>query len=176
MTHPTLRPPCTNANGDAPEVADQFVELINVTAAPLAMEGWSLTVKAGAPAARHTFAAGTTLAAGKVLVVFGGEHAKDDDAQVTYVAATGGSVGMFGLGLIAAGNLVQVLDGAGDVVARFAYGSEGGPAYLGDKSLTRAQDGGAAAAWIEHPAIEVAEQDEVFFSPGRRSDGSAFGD
>ncbi len=160
-----------NGNNDAPEVGDEFVELIHVGEGDVDLRGWTLNVKQDAPTVRHTFAA-LMVSTGDTVVLFGGAPDLPDVAGVTWLSANGGAADFRGLGLEPRGNVLTLRDAAGDAVAEFRYGADGGPPYAGDKSLTRAPDGDREGAWIEHPPL-AAGDDEQFYSPGTRADGTA---
>ncbi len=61
-----------DANGDGVRSAseDEFIEIVNTGAAAVDISGW--TVSDDNPSVRHEFPAGTILAAGQAIVVFGG--------------------------------------------------------------------------------------------------------
>ena len=58
------------ANEPGSDTNREFVELVNVGGTSIDISGWSRLGLDGQ--VRHTFATGTTLAAGKAIVVFGG--------------------------------------------------------------------------------------------------------
>ena len=64
-----LQPPEPVAR-DRPLTEDEFVELVNNGADPVDISGW--TLESTSLGLRHTFGASTTVAAGGVLLVFGG--------------------------------------------------------------------------------------------------------
>ncbi|MBL8624167.1 MAG: lamin tail domain-containing protein [Myxococcales bacterium] len=141
-----------DANGDgvASVVDDEFVELINVGAAPLALGGATI---ADATGVRGRFAAGTTLPPGGALVVFGGGA----PALPGVVAVALGA-----LQLNNGGDEVTVRSATGEVLATTRFGVEGGM----DQSLTRARDRDPAAGFVLHRSLAAAPA-----SPGRQASG-----
>ncbi|HEU4534368.1 MAG TPA: lamin tail domain-containing protein, partial [Polyangiaceae bacterium] len=100
------------ANETGGDTAGEFIELVNVGAAPADLGGFTL---ADSTSARHTFPAGTTLEAGKAIVVFGsasGIPAGSSNA----IAASSGS-----LSLGNDGDSVALADPTGAVRDSFAY-------------------------------------------------------
>ncbi|MBK9032338.1 MAG: lamin tail domain-containing protein [Myxococcales bacterium] len=141
-----------DANGDgvASVTEDEFIELVNVGAAPLDLGGATV---ADATMIRGTFAAGTTLAPGAVLVVFGG------GAPALPGVAT---VVMAPLQLNNGGDHVTVRAASGAALAEVEFGPLGGM----DQSLVRAPDGEHAAELVLH-----GTQSPLPASPGRHTDG-----
>lgn len=146
-------PPGFDANGDgvASVVDDEFVELINVGAAPLALGGATI---ADATGVRGRFAAGTVLPAGGALVVFGGGA----PALPGVVAVALGA-----LQLNNGGDEVTVRSAGGEVLATMRFGVEGGM----DQSLTRARDRDPGAGFVLHRTLAATPA-----SPGRQSSGA----
>lgn len=146
-------PPGFDANGDgvASVVDDEFVELINIGGAPLALDGATI---ADATGVRGRFAAGTVLPAGGALVVFGGGA----PALPGVVAVALGA-----LQLNNGGDELTVRSAAGEVLATMRYGVEGGM----DQSLTRARDRDPAAAFVLHRSVAATPA-----SPGRQASGA----
>jgi hypothetical protein len=146
-------PPATyDANGDgvANTVADEFVELVNPGGAALDLSGATL---ADANQVRGTFAAGTVIAPGHALVVFGG-GAPNLPGVATVVFAP--------LQLNNGGDTITIRAPDGLVLATVAYGAAGGM----DQSLTRATDGDPYAELVLHGSVAP-----TVASPGRRVDG-----
>lgn len=149
-----------DANGDGTRDAtqDEFIEIVNTGDTEADLSGMTISDGFGL---RHTFAEGTTLAAGAALVVFGGGTPTGDfgGAQV-FTASTGA------LGLNNTGDSVTLATVDGDTIAEFAYGSEGSS----DQSLTRDPD--STGAYVLHTdAIGAAG---TVFSPGTQVNGDAF--
>ncbi len=144
-----------DADGDgvASVITDEFVELVNVGAAPLDLSGGSIS---DTERVRGVFAAGTVVPAGKALVVFGG-----GTVHLPGIAAVS-----FGpLQLNNTGDTVTVRTGSGELLAAASFGAEGGR----DQSLVRATDGDPTAAFVLHQTRAAAVA-----SPGRRANGQLF--
>jgi hypothetical protein len=146
-----------DANGDGAYHYhdDEFVELVNRGNGPLDLSGATI---ADATGVRVTLPAGTVLAAGEVLVVFGG-GAPAEIGPGVHVLAGGW------MQLNNDGDVVVIRDAGGAVLAETGFGAEAG----GDQSLVRATDGDPAAPFVRHGEVGVGPA-----SPGTRSDGSAF--
>jgi len=143
-----------NVDGWIDANQDEFVELVNASTKALAIGGWTL---ADGTAVRFTFPAGTSVPAGKAVVVFGG-------GDVSGLQGTGAQAFVSDKGLMLAnsGDTVVVRTAAGAVVDRVVYGPEGGS----DKSLVRQKDGDRAAAFVQHSGAVA--------SPGLKSNGLGF--
>lgn len=141
-----------DAGGDgvASVTADEFVELVNVGTAALDLGGATLS---DATAVRGTFAAGTTLAPGAALVVFGGGAPMLAGCATAVFAP---------LQLNNGGDAVTVRAADGTVLAEMAYDTVGGM----DQALVRATDGDAGAAFVLHGTLATTPA-----SPGRRTSG-----
>ncbi|MEZ4399979.1 MAG: lamin tail domain-containing protein [Kofleriaceae bacterium] len=144
-----------DANGDGVWSVrdDEYVELVNTGDAPVDLGGATI---ADAVAARHTFAAGTVVAPGQALVVFGGP------APALAGVVTVGTAGLY---LNNDGDQVVVRTAPGLVVAQLRYGPEGGA----DQSLTRQVDGDGASPMVGHRSVAATPA-----APGRRADGTPF--
>jgi|GEM_PF-1693045 len=160
-----------NGDGDSADaVGDEFVEIVNTGSAAVDMSGWTL-VDSGLTLPRHTFGAGSSLAAGAAMVVFGGGTAPDDTATATFVVANAADPGFsFGLSLDNAGDTISLLDGSGALVAIFAYGDGTGQAAVSDESFARDPD--LTGGFTNHSAATGANG--ALFSPGTRNDGTSF--
>jgi hypothetical protein len=145
----------TNGDQMASSRGDEMVELVNVGTAALDLSGATLS---DALAARVTFDAGTVLAPGQAMVVFGGA------ARAIPGVVTIASLGLF---LNNDGDAIYVRRPGGELLAELTYGAEGGH----DQSLTRDLDGDPEAAMVGHRSVSAQPA-----SPGRRADGGAFGD
>jgi hypothetical protein len=133
------------ANEPGSNVAGEFVELLNVGTAAADLSGLSL---GDAMATRHTFPAGTTLAAGRALVVTGA------------TASTGT------LSLNNGGDTVTLAAGA-TVVDRVTYAASLGA--VDGVSMNRATDGAPTAAFVLHTTLS-----SLSASPGTRVSGAAW--
>ena len=168
-----------NGDGDVDGTDDEFVELVNASDAPVDLGGFLLVEADLAAAARHTFAAGTTLPAGEALVVFGGGTASDGLLELTgaqfLTANPADPAFSFGLNLDDGGDDMRLIEPDRQVVARFVYGDECPPAdgacpgATADRSVTRSPD--ITGDWVAHDDAEA----DVLLSPGTRTDGSLFG-
>jgi hypothetical protein len=147
--------PGYDAGGDgiASTTADEFLELVNPGDAALDLSGYTL---ADAVATRFTFPAGTTIAAGGVLVVLGG--------GASTLAAP--SIVTSGLYLNNAGDTIRIRTPEGVLAAERSYGTEGGL----NTSLVHTADGDAASPVVLHDSIS-----SLLASPGTHTDGSPWG-
>ncbi len=147
-----------DANGDGIRSSDddEFVELVNNSSSDIDISGWTLSDAVGV---KHTFPAGSIMAANCAIVIFGG----------------GSPTGSFGnarvqttstLSLNNSGDTVTLNDGAVDV-AGYTYGSEGG----NDQSITRDPDI-SGTTLVKHST--VTGSGGRLFSPGTQIDNSAF--
>ncbi|MCA1626421.1 MAG: Ig-like domain-containing protein, partial [Acidobacteria bacterium] len=166
-----------DANRDGVRNADddEFIELINNSAAPLDLSG---IVIADSTNNRFTFPANTTLAAGRAVVIFGGGAPPLNDP------AFGGSLVFTtnSLGLNDGGETVNIklpLANSEVAITTQSYGSastSGTPAAPSDQSLTRTPDAEAGATGGDFAAhISLANAAGRVFSPGTRADGTPFG-
>jgi lamin tail-like protein len=146
-----------DASGDgvASTTQDELVELVNIGAASIDLSGATLSDGASV---RATMPAGTVIAPGKVLLVFGGAAVGLSLPGVTIV-----SQGT--LSLNNGGDTVTLRSAGGVVLASATYGPEGGQ----DASLVRTVDASAAAPFARHDTLAVTPA-----SPGRRIDGTLF--
>jgi uncharacterized protein YjdB len=163
-----------DANHDGVRSAsdDEFVELINSTAAAINISSWTLRTRATggtSETTRHTFAVGSTLPAGEAMVVFGGgnfDHADQVFGCAQVVKASSG-----GLSLTNSGLTILVRDGSGTLIAQFSYGGSTGLNGDNDQSLTRSPD--ITGNFVQHMAATGANGRR--FTPGLKVDGTPFG-
>jgi hypothetical protein len=135
----------------------EFVEIVNVGAAPVDLSGWTLSDNTDV---RHAFAAGTSLAPGEAVVVFGSASGVPGGLAGAVASSTGG------LGLSNGGDRVTLADAAGGKQDGFAY-----PASLANVdgvSMSR-PDGRPDGAFVAHTALAAGKA-----SPGTRADGKPF--
>jgi endonuclease/exonuclease/phosphatase family metal-dependent hydrolase len=144
------------ANEAGSDVAGEFVELVNTGSGAADLSGWTLLV---GTTVRHTFAAGTTLAAGKAIVVFGGAAGIPAGTSNAVAASTGGLV------LGNSGSSVTVKSGT-TTIDSFTYTS----ALSGTDgvSMNRSPDV-TGTSFVLHTAVSTAQR-----SPGTRANGTAF--
>ncbi|HYP02464.1 MAG TPA: Ig-like domain-containing protein, partial [Pyrinomonadaceae bacterium] len=164
-----------DANRDAARSSsdDEFVELTNHSRATVDISG--LTVS-DATSRRFTFPAGTLVAAGRAVVVFGGGAPPQGDP------AFGGATvfNAAALGLNDAGDTVTLKLPVGDTeitIATQSYGTgaASAPPAPGDQSLTRSPDAGTNSTggdFVAHTLVPDAATRA--FSPGTRADGTPF--
>jgi hypothetical protein len=152
-----------DANGDGirDSSQDEFIEIINRTAAPINIGGFSVR---DMDAVRFTFPPGVMITAGEAAIIFGGGNPRGDfgNAQVNGLVFTAV------LSLNNSGDSIIIKDGAGSVVESITYGSTEGNA---NQSINRNPDGeGTGFA----PHSSVAGSGGRLFSPGTRTNGSPF--
>ncbi|WP_426755810.1 putative Ig domain-containing protein [Myxococcus sp. Y35] len=139
-----------------PDTQLEFVEVYNAGTSTVDLSGWSLMDEASV---RHVFAPGTTLAPGRVFVVFGGPRGFPAGTPNT-VAASSGS-----LGLNNDGDVVSLVAPSGDFADVMLYGPT-----LDNISYNRSPDATPSAAFTYHHLLSPG----LNASPGLRADGSAF--
>lgn len=146
------------ANEPGSDVAGEFVELVNVGGTSISIAGWTISDATGV---RHTFASGTTLAAGKAIVVYGAATG----IPTGTANAVGASTGTLGLGN--SGDSVILKDGAGATKTSYTY-----PSSLSGTdgvSMNRSPDASATGSWVLHTSISTLSS-----SGGKRANGTAF--
>ena len=160
----------TNCDGSTTSTADEFVEIANVSTHPVDLTGVTLWDAASlvmtTPAARHTFAAGgsgsMTLDPGKVVVVWGGGAPACAGVTDWFTASSGG------LGLNDTGGetiTLKIGDATSTTLATATFGdATTGKSFNLNPDLT-------GTAYALHDAItgHVGA-----FSPGKKTDGTAF--
>lgn len=161
-----------NGDGTIDAMEDEFVELVNVSGSAVDMTGWTLSEKDwDIHLPRHTFAAGTAPGPNVAVIIFGGGDPPDSTASILYSASNAQDPGIpYGLDLDDAGDKVVLLDANGLFVDEFTYGDQGGPTAASDESLTRDPD----LTGTFTPHTQVTNASGAIFSPGTRTDGSAF--
>jgi len=145
------------ANEPGSTTAGEFVELVNVGGTSISIAGWTITV---GTTVRHTFAAGTSLAAGKAIVVYGGASGIPAGSTNAVAASTGGLV------LGNSGATVTVKNGT-TTINSFTYGS----ALSGTDgvSMNRSPDTSATGGFVLHTTLSTLKS-----SGGTRINGTAF--
>jgi hypothetical protein len=146
------------ANEPGSATAGEFVELVNVGGESVDISGWTVS---DASSVRHTFAAGTTLAAGKAIVVYGGASGIPGGLTNAVAASTGQ------LNLANGGDTVTVMDATGATIQSFTYPSS--LAGTDGVSMNRNPDASGTGDFILHTALSALSS-----SGGVRVDGSAF--
>lgn len=140
------------------EAGQEYVELVNLSDAPVDLLGWRLS---DAVRERHTFSTPYTLGPGQALVLFDtGDHSAIPNAITS-------STGQ--LGLNNTGDTLTLQDPLGRVAdtATYTTTTEG-------VSLNRATDGDASAPLIDHNTL-TGLPSPTSASPGTRASGAAWG-
>ena len=145
------------ANEPGSSTAGEFVELVNVGGTAASVGGWTIS---DGSAVRHTFAAGTSLAAGKAIVVFGGASAIPAGLTNAVAASTGQ------LSLANGGDSVILKNGS-TVVDSFTYPSS--LAGTDGVSMNRSPDATAGAPFVLHTTLAGTSS-----SPGKHANGTSF--
>ena len=148
-----------NGDGTRSSTEDEFVEIVNNDVADLDISGWTL---ADGFNVRHTFPAGTVVAQGCSIVVFGGGTPSGSFGKSLVQTASTGT-----LGLNNGGDSVTLNDGSNDVLST-SYGSEGG----NNQSLTLDPDVTGTEPRVLHSL--ATGSGGALFSPGTKVDGSQF--
>ncbi|MCY1040093.1 lamin tail domain-containing protein [Corallococcus sp. bb12-1] len=161
-----------NGPAGTPDYDQQFVELYNAGPGSVDLSGWKIhdaKSYSGTDAARHTFAAGTVLPAGKGYVVYSGATALPQGA--TYATVSNGGQGLRfdrGVNQQGAGDTVYLVRADGTVQDSHSYASPPMDVYQG-YSFNRKPDRSATGSWGL-----CSELGPYVATPGRRADGSAF--
>lgn len=153
-----------DANGDGIRDSsdDEFIEIINRSAAPIGVGGYSIT-DAGSTSPRFIFPPGTIIPAGEVAVIFGGGSPHGDFGN----AALNGLVFSRALSLNNTSETITLKDGANTVIETVTWGAEGGQ----DESLNRNPEV-TGVHFVKHSTVPGAGARK--FSPGTTAGGSAF--
>ncbi|OJT25933.1 hypothetical protein BO221_08850 [Archangium sp. Cb G35] len=149
------------ANEPGSDTDGEFVELVNVGGAAIDISGWTIS---DATSVRHTFAAGTVLAAGKAIVVFGGTTGIPSGTPNAVVASTGT------LSLNNSSDTVRVKTSTAQGAATidsFSYTSS--LASQDGVSMNRSPDASATGGFVLHTSLSTRSA-----SPGLRVNGTAF--
>lgn len=146
------------ANEPGSNTAGEAIELLNRGTGSAAIGGWTLS---DGSSTRHVFAAGTTLAPGQAIVVFGAASGIPGGLANAVASSTGS------LGLSNSGDTVTLRSGGSTVVGAFSYSS----ALSGQDgvSMNRSPDGGGVTSYVLHTSLSSLSS-----SPGRRSSGAAW--
>ena len=155
--------PLGDANGDGARSSsdDEFIEIINRTASPADVGGFSLRDTDGL---RLTFPPGTVIPANETAVIFGGgapagEFGNTRANELIFTAA---------LSLNNPGDTITLIDREGHVAEAITYGTAEGNA---NQSINRNPDS-AGSRFAPHSTI--AGSGGRLFSPGAQINGSAF--
>ena len=149
----------SNRDGVISTDDDEFLEIVNISEETLDLSGWTVV---DAVRLRFVIPEGILLKSGCGLVIFGGGvPAGDFGGSLVFRAGS--------LGLNNTGDQISLLDSDGVVIATVNYGPEGNQ----NQSLTRNPDLFGSLPLALHS--QVPESGGSLFSPGTRSNGTAFG-
>lgn len=146
------------ANEPGSATAGEFIEVVNVGGTAIDVSGWRLS---DSTAVRHVFAAGTTLAPGKAVVVFAGASAIPAGLANAVASSTGT------LSLNNGGDRVSLSNASAVEVDGFTYGSS--LAAVDGVSMNRSPDASATGTFALHTTLATTSS-----SAGVRANGSAF--
>ncbi|HTE54036.1 MAG TPA: lamin tail domain-containing protein [Kofleriaceae bacterium] len=146
------------ANEPGSNTGAEFVEIVNLGGSAANLSGWQLR---DATTTRHTFAPGTTLAAGKAIVVFASAASIPAGTPGAIAASTGA------LSLANGGDSVVLRDAAGATVDSNSYSSS--LSSVDGVSMNRSPDATAGASFALHTSVSGLAS-----SPGRRASGAGF--
>ncbi|MEZ5305178.1 MAG: lamin tail domain-containing protein [Verrucomicrobiales bacterium] len=149
-----------NQDGVTGFTQDEFIEIVNVSGAPIDLSGWTINDAVGMI---HTFPANTVLSADCALVVFGGGGVLEGyNALFGNALIQKASTGQ--LSLNDTGDQIAVRDTGGVERAGFVYGDIDGQ----DGSRVRDPDI-SGTVFVGHTALSVLP-----WSPGTRTSGQSF--
>lgn len=146
------------ANEPGSNTAGEAIELVNRGTGSAAIGGWTLS---DGSSTRHVFAAGTSLAPGQAIVVFGAASGIPGGLSNAVASSTGS------LGLGNSGDTVTLRSAGSTVIGTFTYSSA--LAAQDGVSMNRSPDGGASATYVLHTSLSSLSS-----SPGRRTSGAAW--
>lgn len=144
-----------NQDGVFSSTQDEFVEIVNVGDAAADVSGAVLSDAVGP---RLTLPAGTVVAPGQALVIFGGGQV--DAANFPGAAVVAGTSTLY---LNNGGDSVTLSSAGGETLAELTFGR------ADDQSLVRAVELDPGAAMVPHRSVSDAAA-----SPGTRADGTPF--
>ncbi|MBN8230964.1 lamin tail domain-containing protein [Corallococcus macrosporus] len=161
------------SGGTTPDYDQQFVEIYNEGTTAVDLSGWKIhdaKSYSGAEAARHTFAPGTVLPAGKAYVVYSGASAVPPGAQYATYANNNGYGLRFdrGLNQSGAGDAVYLVRADGTLQDSHSYMTPGVEVYQG-YSFNRSPDASGTGSWAY-----CANLFSYYSTPGYRADFSSF--
>jgi endonuclease/exonuclease/phosphatase family metal-dependent hydrolase len=145
------------ANEPGSDTAGEFVELVNSGGTGVDLSGWTIS---DGTAVRHVFASGTTLAAGRAIVVFAGASAIPPGLGNAIASSTGSFV------LGNSGDTVKLASPTGPVDSVTYTSALSGTDGV---SMNRSPDGSATGTFVLHTTLSSAPR-----SAGTRSNGTAF--
>jgi endonuclease/exonuclease/phosphatase family metal-dependent hydrolase len=145
------------ANEPGSDTNGEYVELVNVGGTAASIGGWTIS---DATSVRHTFASGTSLAAGKAIVVYAGASAIPAGLTNAIASSTGT------LSFANGGDSVILKNGTTTVDSE-TYSSS--LASQDGVSMNRSPDASATGTFVLHNTISSLSS-----SPGTRANGTAF--
>ena len=145
------------ANEPGSDTNGEFVEIVNIGGTSASIGGWTIS---DGTSVRHTFAAGTSLAAGKAIVVFAGSSAIPTGLTNAVASSTGA------LSLANGGDSVILKDGGGVTKGSFTYTST--LAGTDGVSMNRSPDA-STGSFVLHTTLSSLQS-----SAGTRVNGTAF--
>ncbi len=149
------------ANEPGSSTAGEFVELVNVGGTAIDISGWVIR---DSSAVVHTFAAGTTLGAGKAIVVFGSASGIPGGTPNAVASSTGS------LSLNNTGDTVTVkTSSAKNATTINSYTYASSLAAQDGVSMNRSPDASATGGFVLHTSLS-----SLSASPGERVNGAAF--
>ena len=160
-----------NHDGVRSSTDDEFIELVNSTSNDIDISAYRLLTRSSTAAndsLRHTFAAGTILAARTAIVIFGGGTPNGADPVFGGALVLKASSGA--LSLSNTGGIITLQDSSGGVANIFEYGGATGLSAGSNQSLTRSPD--ITGAFTGHLSATGAAGRP--FTPGTRVDGTPF--
>lgn len=146
------------ANEAGSNTDGEFVELVNTGGTSASIGGWTIS---DATSVRHTFAAGTTLAPGKAIVVFAGAAAIPAGLTNAVASSTGQ------LSLANGGDSVILKDAGAVTKTSYTYSST--LAGTDGVSMNRSPDMSGTGSFVLHTTLGSLQS-----SPGTRVNGTAF--
>ena len=150
-----------NGDGTVDMEEDEFVELVNTGSVPWDISGYQIFRRAQIwfPGPRHVVPAGTVLAPGQALVVFGGGSPEGLFGGARVQVATEGSLSLWNNN-----DEVRVMTPEGTQVLQFSVQERDSDP---DQAYTRSPDG--TGPFVLHTDASGAR-----FSPGTRANGEPF--
>ncbi len=153
-----------NCSGDRDAQDDEFIEIVNVTDTLLDLSG--ITISDDNPVVRFTFALGTSVEAGGVIVVFGAMPSCTFPAGVQVFAAGD-------LSLRNTGDAITIADSTGTTIVGLTYTgtNDDDASHTLDPDLI---DTNADPAIVEGFVLHTSTAVGTAFSPGTQINGTAF--
>jgi hypothetical protein len=149
-----------NGDGNVSVIEDEFIEFVNTNTAPLDISGWKIH---DGGSMRHIFPAGSVVAPGCSVLVFGGGTPYGNFGNSLVQISSSGN-----LGLNDRIDIVTLFNLDGVAVATYSYGVEAGE----DQSITRDPDIIGLEPLVKHSLANGSNG--ALFSPGTMVDGAFF--